>query len=71
MIKHANATSTIAPASYNKSLGSFPWRIINLARAVIAINNGKVTAHKSSEFWIDVGTQDRLKLANTLHNEEN
>jgi hypothetical protein len=30
-----------------------------------------VTGQESYESWIDVGTLDRLKLANTVHNEEN
>ena len=51
----------------------FDDEFFNMWKGVLPkyINNGEVTAHKSSEFWIDVGTQDRLKLANVLHNEEN
>ena len=33
------------------------------------IEEGKLTGHKSNDFWIDVGTQERLKLANSLYNE--
>jgi hypothetical protein len=28
-------------------------------------------AHKSNDLWIDVGTQERLKLANSLYNDQN
>ena len=31
----------------------------------------KVTAHASSEFWIDVGTPERLNLANRVYNDKN
>jgi len=30
-----------------------------------------VTGQMSSEPWVDVGTLERLKLANTVNNEEN
>ena len=63
--------SLINPIIFNENV--FDVESFNIWKGVLPkyINNGKVTAHKSSEFWIDVGTQDRLKLANTLHNEEN
>ena len=35
------------------------------------LNNGNVSAHKSNDLWIDVGTHERLKLANTLYNDQN
>jgi len=31
----------------------------------------KITAHKSNDLWIDVGTHERLKLANSLYNDQN
>ena len=34
-------------------------------------NNGDVSAHKSNDLWIDVGTHERLKLANSLYNDQN
>ena len=42
--RHAIAMIKIAPASYNKVIGSmpFPCKIINLEIAVIAINKGNV-----------------------------
>ena len=36
-----------------------------------SINNGSVSAHKSNDLWIDVGTHERLKLANSLYNNQN
>ena len=33
------------------------------------IEKGMVTGQISSEPWIDVGTLDRLKLANSVYNE--
>ena len=35
------------------------------------LNNGNVSAHKSNDLWIDVGTHERLKLANSLYNDQN
>ena len=35
------------------------------------IDNGEVTGEKSNELWIDVGTSDRLELANQILKEEN
>ena len=35
------------------------------------IKKGMVTGQMSSEPWVDVGTLERLKLANTVNNEEN
>ena len=35
------------------------------------IEEGIVTGHASSKFWLDVGTIERLKLANTVYNDEN
>ena len=35
------------------------------------IEKGMVTGEMSSEPWVDVGTLERLKLANTVNNEEN
>ena len=35
------------------------------------LNNGNVSAHKSNDLWIDVGTLERLKLANSLYNDQN
>ena len=35
------------------------------------LKNGKVSGQKSNELWIDVGTHERLKLANSLYNNQN
>ena len=35
------------------------------------LNNGNVSAHESNDLWIDVGTHERLKLANSLYNDQN
>ena len=35
------------------------------------LNNGNVSAHKSNDLWIDVGTHERLKLADSLYNDQN
>ena len=35
------------------------------------LNNGDISAHKSNDLWIDVGTHERLKLANSLYNDQN
>ena len=35
------------------------------------IKKAMVTGQMSSEPWVDVGTLERLKLANTVNNEEN
>ena len=34
------------------------------------ISNKKVTGHVSSELWIDVGTPERLNLANRVYNDK-
>ena len=34
------------------------------------LNNGDVSANKSNDLWIDVGTHERLKLANTVYNDQ-
>ena len=34
------------------------------------INSGLVTGQISSDLWLDVGTPERLKLANTVYNEQ-
>ena len=34
------------------------------------INSGLVTGQTSSDLWLDVGTPERLKLANTVYNEQ-
>ena len=33
------------------------------------IKEGTITGQKSSDLWIDVGTLERLKLANSVYNE--
>ena len=52
----------------NFSSGSF-----NIWDTVLTnyLNNGNVSAHKSNDLWIDVGTHERLKLANSLYNDQN
>tara|TARA_Y100000766_G_C18731874_1_gene519226 strand:- start:60 stop:731 length:672 start_codon:yes stop_codon:yes gene_type:complete len=35
------------------------------------IKKGIVTGHLSKDTWIDVGTKDRLKLANSVYNDQN
>ena len=35
------------------------------------ITKGIVTGHLSKDTWIDVGTKDRLKLANSVYNDQN
>ena len=35
------------------------------------IKKGIVTGHLSEDLWIDVGTIDRLKLANSVYNDQN
>ena len=35
------------------------------------INSGLVTGQISSDLWLDVGTPERLKLANTVYNDQN
>ena len=52
----------------NFSSGSF-----NIWHTVLPnyLNNGNVSAHKSNDLWIDVGTHERLKLANSLYNDQN
>ena len=35
------------------------------------LKNGNVSGQISSDLWIDVGTHERLKLANSLYNNQN
>ena len=35
------------------------------------LKNGNVSGQMSSDLWIDVGTHERLKLANSLYNNQN
>ena len=63
--------SIINPVIFNnKSFQSTSFNIWdNLL--VESIKKKSVKGIKSSDFWIDVGAIDRLKLANTVYNEQN
>ena len=40
-------------------------------RTLEHIKNKSIKGIRSSDLWIDVGTLDRLKLANTVYNDQN
>ena len=63
--------SLINPIIFEENI--FESNSFNIWKSVLPkyIKKGMVTGHESNESWIDVGTLDRLKLANTVHNEEN
>ena len=63
--------SLINPIIFEENI--FNDEIFNIWDSVLPkyIEKGMVTGQESYESWIDVGTLDRLKLANTVHNEEN
>ena len=52
---------------------SFKTNSFNMWNAVLSkyINKNLVTGEISSELWLDVGTPERLKLANSVYNDEN
>ena len=63
--------SLINPIIFEENI--FESNSFNIWKSVLPkyIKKGMVTGQESYESWIDVGTLDRLKLANTVHNEEN
>jgi len=63
--------SLINPIIFEENI--FQSNSFNIWKSVLPkyIKKGMVTGQESYESWIDVGTLDRLKLANTVHNEEN
>jgi MurNAc alpha-1-phosphate uridylyltransferase len=63
--------SLINPIIFEENI--FESNRFNIWKSVLPkyIKKGMVTGQESYESWIDVGTLDRLKLANTVHNEEN
>ena len=63
--------SLINPIIFEENV--FESNSFNIWKSVLPkyIKKGMVTGQESYESWIDVGTLDRLKLANTVHNEEN
>ena len=72
---HNNLTwsgiSIINPIIFREN--SFKTKTFNMWDTVLPkyISNKKVTGHVSSELWIDVGTPERLNLANRVYNNEN
>ena len=72
---HNNLTwsgiSIINPIIFREN--SFKAKTFNMWDTVLPkyIINKKVTGHVSSELWIDVGTPERLNLANRVYNDEN
>ena len=71
---HNNLTwsgiSIINPIIFREN--SFKAKTFNMWDTVLPkyIINKKVTGHVSSELWIDVGTPERLNLANRVYNDE-
>tara|TARA_B100001173_G_scaffold87694_1_gene75385 strand:- start:526 stop:1197 length:672 start_codon:yes stop_codon:yes gene_type:complete len=63
--------SVINPIIFKEN--SFQSNSFNIWDSVLPkyIDNGEVTGEKSNELWIDVGTSDRLELANQILKEEN
>ena len=63
--------SIINPVIFKEN--SFESKTFNMWDTVLPkyISSKKVTAHASSEFWIDVGTPERLNLANRVYNDKN
>ena len=63
--------SIINPIIFNNK--SFQSTSFNIWENLLveSIKKNSVKGIKSSDFWIDVGTIDRLKLANTVYNDEN
>ena len=72
---HNNLTwsgiSIINPIIFREN--SFKAKTFNMWDTVLPkyIINKKVTGHVSPELWIDVGTPERLNLANRVYNDEN
>ena len=63
--------SIINPIIFNNK--SFQSTSFNIWENLLveSIKKNSVKGIKSSDFWIDVGTIDRLKLANTVYNDQN
>ena len=63
--------SIINPIIFNNK--SFQRTSFNIWENLLveSIKKNSVKGIKSSDFWIDVGTIDRLKLANTVYNDQN
>jgi len=53
--------------------GGFTSKNFNIWDTVLPsyIKEGTITGQKSSDLWIDVGTPERLKIANTVYNDQN
>ena len=72
--EHNNLTwsgiSIINPIIFREN--SFQTKIFNMWDTVLPkyISTNKVTGHISSELWIDVGTPERLNLANRVYNDK-
>ena len=72
---HNNLTwtgiSVINPIIFREN--SFETKIFNMWDTVLPkyISTNKVTGHISSDLWIDVGTPERLNLANSVYNDKN
>ena len=72
---HNNLTwtgiSIINPIIFREN--NFETKIFNMWDTVLPkyISTKKVTGHISSDLWIDVGTPERLNLANSVYNDEN
>ena len=68
MSRYISIINPIIFKEKNFSSGSF-----NIWDTVLPnyLNNGNVSAHESNDLWIDVGTHERLKLANSLYNDQN
>tara|TARA_B100001094_G_scaffold26864_1_gene22423 strand:- start:234 stop:905 length:672 start_codon:yes stop_codon:yes gene_type:complete len=72
---HNNLTwtgiSIINPIIFREN--SFETKIFNMWDTVLPkyISTNKVTGHISSDLWIDVGTPERLNLANSVYNDKN
>ena len=71
---HNNLTwsgiSIINPIIFREN--SFETKTFNMWDTVLPkyISTNKVTGHISSELWIDVGTPERLNLANRVYNDK-
>ena len=72
--EHNNLTwsgiSIINPIIFREN--SFETKTFNMWDTVLPkyISTNKVTGHISSELWIDVGTPERLNLANRVYNDK-
>ena len=62
--------SIINPIIFNES--NFESKSFNIWDTVLPsyIEEGVVTGEESSGLWVDVGTPERLKLANSVYNDK-